>query len=137
MSSHAERPHNPVLHRETAKAFVRLHMPDFSHVQDWALVQAFAPLFKTRRLPRYWLHDIHRLMQFEHSRLELDDPMVKLHQAVPPSWSGRTVLLLSKARVKQFVLFTQPSPLTLAFEPVFRKITCPADLYQVALPKNI
>lgn len=123
------RPHNPVLHRETAKAFAQMQAPDFSRVQDWALVQAFAPLFKTRRLPRYWLHDVQRLMRFEHNYLDIEDPPAVLHQATPNQFNGRTVLFLTKAQSRQFILFTQPSPLTLAREPVFSKVACPIELY--------
>lgn len=127
----AIRAHNPILHRETAKAFAQMQLPDFSHVQDWALVQAFAPLFKTSRLPLYWLRDIQRLMRFEHSYLGMTDSLVTLHQTVPQSWGNRTVLMLTQGLTKKFVLFTQPSPLTLKTEPIFREISCPVYLYLV------
>ncbi len=123
------RPHNPVLHLETARAFSQMRLPDFDHVQDWALVQAFAALFKTRRVPAYWLRHIQFLMKVEHDRRGGAGDSPILSQKIPRNYQGRTVLKLTHGEEKIFVLFSSPSPLVIAKQQVFYEISCPICLY--------
>lgn len=123
------KPRNPVLQLEVARAFAKLTVPDFSHVQDWALVQAFAPLFKTRRLARYWLHDMQRLIDFELVTSGQTGQAVTISQGTPDFYHNRTVLLLKQGNCRVIVLFSLPDPLTLEDRPVFQLATCPIELY--------
>lgn len=124
-----DRPRNPMLHIEVARAFARLQTPDFEHIQSWALVQAFAALFKTRRLPAYWLRHMQLLINIEHSRQGIKGERAIFVQNVPDNYQNRAMLMLSRGEEKLFVLFSSPNLVGLVQQPIFAPAACPIWLY--------